>query len=75
LCVTYLTELTEGQRMTTDMLIQYVAAAIFGLAVLHTFSTKFFISLAHKSQHHAGLWHLLGKSRSSSASGLLCWLP
>jgi hypothetical protein len=43
--------------------------------VLHTFSTKFFISLAHKSQHHAGLWHLLGKSRSSSASGLLCWLP
>lgn len=47
--------------MTTDMLIQYVAAAIFGIAVLHTFSTKFFISLAHKSQHHAGLWHLLGE--------------
>lgn len=47
--------------MTTDTLIQYVAAAIFGIAVLHTFSTKFFISLAHKSQHHAGLWHLLGE--------------
>lgn len=47
--------------MTTDMLIQYVAAAIFGIAVLHTFSTKFFISLAHKSRHHAGLWHLLGE--------------
>jgi len=41
--------------------IEYIGAALFLLAVLHTFSTKFFIRLAHKETKHAGLLHLLGE--------------
>jgi hypothetical protein len=38
-----------------------VAAVLFGLALLHTFSTKFFQRIAHSRPRHAGLWHLLGE--------------
>jgi hypothetical protein len=38
-----------------------VAAAIFALAVLHTFSTRSFERLAHIQPRHAGLWHLLAE--------------
>jgi hypothetical protein len=41
--------------------LPWVAAAIFGLAVLHTFSTKYFEHLAHTHPRHAGIWHLLGE--------------
>ena len=41
--------------------IEYAAAVIFGIAVLHTFFTKFFQHLAHTDSQHAGLWHLLGE--------------
>ncbi|MBL8567254.1 MAG: putative Na+/H+ antiporter [Hyphomicrobiaceae bacterium] len=41
--------------------IELVATIIFAIAILHTFSTKYFEHLAHKSTHHAGLWHLLGE--------------
>lgn len=41
--------------------VQYLGAALFAVAVLHTFSTKFFESLAHRQTAHAGLWHLLGE--------------
>ncbi|MFZ4528895.1 MAG: putative Na+/H+ antiporter [Undibacterium curvum] len=47
--------------MNTELMLQYCAAGIFALAVLHTFSTKYFLHLAHQSKHHAGLWHLLGE--------------
>lgn len=40
---------------------EIIAAAIFAIAVLHTFSTKFFAHLAHIQPRHAGLWHLLGE--------------
>ncbi len=40
---------------------EFVGATLFALAVLHTFSTKAFERLAHKSIRHAGLWHLLGE--------------
>lgn len=40
---------------------EIIAAAIFAIAVLHTFSTKFFAHLAHAHPRHAGLWHLLGE--------------
>ena len=40
---------------------EIVAAVIFGIAVLHTFSTKFFAHLAHVQPRHAGLWHLLAE--------------
>ncbi len=40
---------------------EIVAAIVFALAVLHTFSTKLFARLAHVQPAHAGLWHLLGE--------------
>jgi predicted cation transporter len=40
---------------------QWVAAAIFATAILHTFSTKYFERLAHERPEHAGIWHLLGE--------------
>jgi Na+/H+ antiporter NhaD/arsenite permease-like protein len=46
--------------MTVDA-VNIASAAIFMIAVLHTFSAKYFESLAHKSRHHAGFWHLLGE--------------
>jgi Na+/H+ antiporter NhaD/arsenite permease-like protein len=41
--------------------IQLGASFIFGIAVLHTFCTGYFESIAKKSPRHAGLWHLLGE--------------
>jgi len=41
--------------------VQLVAAMLFALAVIHTFSTKYFEHLAHTQPHHAGIWHLLGE--------------
>ena len=41
--------------------VEVVAAVIFALAVLHTFSTKFFEHLANRHPRHAGLFHLLGE--------------
>jgi len=44
--------------MTT---IQLVGAGLFSVALLHTFSTKFFERMAHQRPNHAGIWHLLGE--------------
>ncbi|BEP34001.1 putative Na+/H+ antiporter [Variovorax sp. V59] len=41
--------------------IQYVAAAIFAVALLHTFAAKQFERLSHRFPRHAGLFHLLGE--------------
>jgi hypothetical protein len=41
--------------------VQVVAAAIFALALIHTFSTKYFEHLAHTRPTHAGIWHLLAE--------------
>ncbi|MBU6502690.1 MAG: hypothetical protein KGQ35_07480 [Burkholderiales bacterium] len=41
--------------------IEIVAAALFALALVHTFSTRFFERLAHRYPRHAGLFHLLGE--------------
>ena len=46
---------------STPAYVQYVGAALFAIAVIHTFSTKFFEGLAHRQPAHAGLWHLLGE--------------
>lgn len=40
---------------------EIIAATIFGIALLHTFSTTIFSRLAHAQPNHAGLWHLLGE--------------
>ncbi len=47
--------------MKDASLIQLIGAVLFALAVLHTFSTKFFEHLAHTQPRHAGIWHLLGE--------------
>lgn len=47
--------------MQVTPFIEYAAAVIFALAILHTFSTKYFQHLAHTNSAHAGLWHLLGE--------------
>lgn len=47
--------------MTDPTPIQILGALLFALAVIHTFSTKFFEHLAHSRPRHAGLWHLLGE--------------
>ena len=41
--------------------VETVGALLFALAVLHTFSTRYFEHLAHTRTAHAGLWHLLGE--------------
>lgn len=41
--------------------IQLIGAALFAVAILHTFATKFFEHLAHTHPRHAGVWHLLGE--------------
>ena len=42
-------------------LMQTVGAALFGLALLHTFCAKQFELLAHRHPRHAGMLHLLGE--------------
>jgi len=41
--------------------IQWIAASIFAIALLHTFSAKQFERLSHRYPRHAGLFHLLGE--------------
>lgn len=42
-------------------MIELLATTIFAVAILHTFSTKFFAHLAHAQPAHAGFWHLLSE--------------
>lgn len=41
--------------------LQIIAAVIFALAIIHIFSVKYFENLAHRSNKHSGLFHLLGE--------------
>jgi hypothetical protein len=41
--------------------VALVSAAIFAVAIIHTFSTRAFERLAHFDTGHAGLWRLLGE--------------
>lgn len=47
--------------MTDPTLMQWIAAILFALALIHTFSTKIFERLTHTRPAHAGVWHLLGE--------------
>jgi len=42
-------------------LMQGLGAALFGIALVHTFGAKVFEVLAHRHPRHAGLLHLLGE--------------
>lgn len=50
--------MTAGPSITS---LETIGALLFALAVLHTFSTRYFEHLAHTKTAHAGLWHLLGE--------------
>ncbi|AEG92248.1 putative Na+/H+ antiporter [Ramlibacter tataouinensis] len=41
--------------------MQLVAAALFALALIHTFAAKQFERLSHRFPRHAGVFHLLGE--------------
>ena len=41
--------------------IQILATVLFAVAVLHTFSTKYFQRLADRQPAHSGIWHLLAE--------------
>ena len=47
--------------MTPITTIQIIGASLFGIALIHTFSAKYFQTLAHRHTNHAGLFHLLGE--------------
>ncbi|MFM1907022.1 MAG: hypothetical protein RLZZ591_699 [Pseudomonadota bacterium] len=41
--------------------IEWIAAALFAVALAHVFAAKLFERLSHRSPQHAGLFHLLGE--------------
>lgn len=41
--------------------IELVATVLFALAIIHTFSTKYFQRLADRQPAHSGVWHLLAE--------------
>ena len=45
----------------SDSPIQWIAATLFVIALLHTFAAKQFERLSHRYPRHAGLFHLLGE--------------
>lgn len=47
--------------MQEPTLIHYISAGIFAIALLHTFSAKFFERISHKYPRHSGLLHFLGE--------------
>jgi hypothetical protein len=47
--------------MTSIGPLEITGAALFALAVAHTFSTRYFEHIAHTRTAHAGVWHLLGE--------------
>ena len=51
----------DARPAMSPTLIQSIAAAIFAIALIHTFSTKFFEHLANRYPSHEGIFHLLGE--------------
>jgi hypothetical protein len=45
----------------THSSLELIAAILFAIALIHTFTTKQFERLAHRYPKHAGLFHLLGE--------------
>ncbi len=41
--------------------LEYLATALFAIAIIHTFSVPVFARLAHRNGPHSGLWHLLSE--------------
>jgi len=41
--------------------LEFIATALFALAVVHTFSVPLFARLAHRNGPHAGFWHMISE--------------
>ena len=41
--------------------IELIGAVLFAIALIHTFSTKYFEHLARTRPAHSGIWHFLGE--------------
>lgn len=48
-------------QATSATTVQWLALALFAVALAHTFAAKQFERLAHRFPRHAGLFHLLGE--------------
>jgi hypothetical protein len=64
---------SSSKNISPENYLEYAGDALFARAVLLTFSTKCFEHLAHTSQKHAGLWHLLAEVKVVSAFGRRFW--
>ncbi len=51
----------DCEKRMTGTSTEILATFIFALALVHTFSTKFFAKLAHTDTKHSGFWHLLAE--------------
>ncbi len=54
-------EISTLEMRVTPSTIQIAGAALFAVAILHTFSAGLFERVAHRFPAHAGIWHLLGE--------------
>ena len=54
-------EISTLEMRVTPSTIQIAGAALFAIAILHTFSAGLFERIAHRFPAHAGIWHLLGE--------------
>jgi hypothetical protein len=50
-----------SENLMPNISIEPIAAALFAVAIVHTFSAKLFERLSHRHPPHAGLFHLLGE--------------
>lgn len=50
-----------SENLMPNISIEQIAAALFAVAIVHTFSAKLFERLSHRHPRHAGLFHLLGE--------------
>lgn len=49
------------ENLMPNISIEQIAAALFAVALIHTFAAKLFERLSHRYPRHAGLFHLLGE--------------
>lgn len=50
-----------SENLMPTISIEQIAAVLFAIALIHTFSAKLFERLSHRYPRHAGLFHLLGE--------------
>jgi hypothetical protein len=49
------------ENLMSNISIEQIAAALFAVALIHTFAAKQFERLSHRYPRHSGLFHLLGE--------------